>query len=76
MKRKLRIETLIVSSFEAAPAPAAGRGTVHGNDSHPNTCSIVRCYSNAPTDCLGTCPGDETCAFSCGVSCIVADCTA
>jgi hypothetical protein len=73
MKRKLRIETLAVESFEAAPREPEGRGTVQANHSHPNTCNIVRCPSLALT-CMGTCPGDETCAYSCG-TCMV-DCTA
>lgn len=73
MKRKLRIDTLAVESFEAAP-PAGGGGTVHANDSHPNTCNIVRCPTLALT-CMGTCAGDETCAFSCGGTCMVGECT-
>ena len=73
MKHKLRIDTLAVESFEATPPPPEARGTVHANNTHPNTCNIVRCYSNSPS-CIGTCAGDETCAFSCGGSCMATEC--
>jgi hypothetical protein len=73
MKHKLRIDTLAVESFEAAVPLVDGRGTVRANESHPKTCSIFQCPSNSPT-CLGTCPGDETCAFSCGGTCMAGGC--
>lgn len=72
MKLKLRVEDLAVTSFEAAPAPADARGTVRANQSDPNTCYPVICYSGVES-CLGTC--EETCGMSCHGTCVPAYCT-
>jgi hypothetical protein len=74
MKGKLRIDMLAVESFETTPPAASGGGTVHANNSHPNTCNIAHCPTLALT-CDFTCPGDETCAYSCGGTCMVGECT-
>lgn len=74
MKLKLRIEDLSVDSFQAEGATAAPRGTVQANESDPQTCYPVYCFSGSPS-CLGTCPPEETCGLSCGGTCIPAYCT-
>lgn len=73
MKLMLRVEDLVVASFEAAAPPARARGTVRANQSDPNTCYPVICYSGEPS-CLGTCPPEETCGLSCGGTCIPSLC--
>lgn len=75
MKLKLHIEDLTVASFEATPAPARNRGTVQANQSDPNTCYPVICFSGVES-CLPTCIHDETCGLSCGGTCLPAYCTA
>ena len=69
MKRKLRIESLTVESFEAVSMLAGVRGTVAANKSDPETCYPVYCYSELDS-CLGTCFAGETCGKSCGGSCL------
>jgi hypothetical protein len=73
MKHKLRIEQLSVESFASTRDSAEIRGTVQGNQSDPNTCYPVICYSGEPS-CLGTCPPEETCGLSCGGTCIPSLC--
>lgn len=72
MKLTLRIEDLAVTSFQAAPAPAAARGTVRAHASDPNTCYPVVCASGEWT-CLDSC--QDTCGLSCNGTCIPAYCT-
>jgi hypothetical protein len=74
MRHKLRIEELSVESFASTADSAEARGTVQGNQSDPNTCYPVICFSGSPS-CLGTCPPDETCGLSCGGTCIPQFCT-
>lgn len=72
MKLKLRIEDLTVASFEAAPAKAEERGTVQANQSDPNTCYPIICFSGYWT-CLESC--EDTCGMSCHGTCVPAHCT-
>jgi hypothetical protein len=74
MKLKLRIEDLTVASFEATPETPRERGTVQANQSDPNSCYPMVCYSGVDS-CLGTCVQEETCGMSCGGTCIAAYCT-
>lgn len=73
MKLRLRIDDLNVASFEAAPATAEARGTVRANESDPETCYPVLCYTGQES-CVGSCY-DPTCGMSCWGTCDPAYCT-
>jgi hypothetical protein len=72
MKLKLRIEDLSVASFEPTQAPAEDRGTVQANQSDPNSCYPMICYSGV-WSCLDSC--QDTCGMSCNGTCVPAYCT-
>ncbi|HEX6041295.1 hypothetical protein [Longimicrobium sp.] len=61
-KLNLSLDDLAVESFEPVSAPAAARGTVHGNDLTEEASCNFTC---TPTDC-GTCVACNTVEYTCG----------
>lgn len=62
MKKKLKLESLRVDTFEAGAAAVAQRGTVHAHASDPYHCA------SGVWSCLDTC--QDTCGMSCWGSCV------
>lgn len=65
MRKKLRLETLKVESFEAAPAPEP-RGTVHAHgipytDPQIGSCECGSRFCTVPETCAYSCYIQETC---------------
>lgn len=78
MNRKLalRLDALTVDSFSPLPAPAAARGTVHGNVYTERTCQNGgECWTWYHDTCaqtcglLSTCHNENTCDWSCEGTC-------
>ena len=79
--KKLRLESLEVTSFETGAAGLISRGTVLGRDAKPVPNTMVQCPQTmwtCPTDpnfdCTYGCSMDTACSDTCVVQLETADC--
>ena len=65
--KKLRLESIEVTSFETCAAETQAHGTVHGRDAKPVPPFTLQCQTTPDMDCTFGCSRNTACPEGCVV---------